>query len=442
MIETTLQFLETVRDDAWTYIGFPVILGLGLFLSFRSRFLQFRKFPFILSAFYKMLTISESDHKGVHPLGALFTSLGGCVGIGNVVAICGAVQIGGPGALFWVWIAAGLGMILKYAEVYLGMKFRITNQEGAYEGGPMYYLQRVFKTMWIPNILAFLLCLYGVEIYQFNIITSSVSTNFHVNYVLATFIILGLVIYTASGGIQRVANVSSTIIPVFIVLYLSMGLWVLVHNLGVIPGVIATVFQSAFTGHAALGGFVGSTMMMAISQGIAQGCYSTDVGIGYASIIHSESRVQVPQKQACLTIFEIFLDSFVICTMSILLILVTGVWKEPIHESVLVQTALAEYFPMMHFFMPIFLLLLGYSTIISFFFVGIKCAEYLSPKNGRQIFYIAATLSLFLFSFIESRQTLIVMSFVGVLLLFINLYGIYRLRDELAYNLDFDSIHE
>lgn len=428
-------WLESLRDNLWTCIGFPAILLLGLYFSFRSRFFQIRKFPHVIKIFLSFLR-PDPTHRGIHPLGAFWTSLGGCVGIGNVVAICGAVQLGGPGALFWVWIAALLGMTLKYAEVFLGMKYRVKNDQEGYNGGPMYYLQKIFKTAWIPNIFAILFVIYGVEIYQFTVITNTLSTNFNINYLVITIILLVLVAFAGRGGIRRAAHLSSTMVPLFIISYLGMGFFVIYQNIAFVPEMLKTVFVSAFTGQAAAGGFVGSTMIMAVTQGVAQGCYSGDVGIGYASVIHSESSVIAPSKQACLTIFEIFIDTFVICTFSIFLILLTGVWKEPIPETLLIQTALSQYYPHMHIFMPFFLFLLGYSTIIAFFCVGEKCALYLSPRYGRMLFFIFALSALFLFSFVETRQTFIVMSFVGVLLLFINTYGMFRLREEVSFKID------
>ena len=190
-----------------------------------------------------------------------------------------------------------------------------------------------------------------------------------------------------------------------------------------IPQVFKLVFQSAFTGHAGLGAFAGSGIMLTVSQGIRRGCYAGDIGIGYASIIHSESNERVPEKQASLTIFDIFVDSFMICTTSILVILLTGIWKEPIEASLLVQTALGLYFPFMDYFMPIFLFLLGYTTIIAYFCTGIKCAEWLSPRYGPKVYFLYAALALFLFSFVDMTHALIVMSITGALLLSVNLFG-------------------
>jgi AGCS family alanine or glycine:cation symporter len=247
---------------------------------------------------------------------------------------------------------------------------------------------------------------------------------------------LGLVIFAGSGGIRRVGAISSAIIPFFVVLYIGMGSWVLLNNLPLIPDVLKQVFTTAFSESAAFGGFLGSTLMLTISQGVRRGCYTGDVGVGYASIIHSESLVKVPQEQAVLVIFDIFLDTFIICTTSVMIVLVGGVWHQPMEASMMVQTVLADYFPYMNFFMPFFLFLLGYSTINAYFCVGIKCAEYLYPKRGRAIYYVYATAALITFSFVGTNEAQSVMAIANGLLLVINCYGIFRLRNEVNFSLE------
>ena len=334
----------------------------------------------------------------VHPLQAFFACIGGCVGIGNIVGITTAVQIGGPGALLWIWVTAIAGMMIKYGEVFLGIKYRVSNAEGNYNGGPMYFLQKVFKSSFVPNLVCILLCVYGVEVYQFNVIVNSVTSNIGINPYIVLTVLLALVIFAGSGGVRRVGNISAFIIPLFVLIYLGMGLWVLFQNLEHIPGVLKLIFNTAFTGHAAIGAFVGSSTMQAISQGVRRGCYTGDVGVGYASVIHSESFVKIPEKQASLVIFDIFVDTFMICTTSVFIVLVTDLWHHPIDSSLLVQTALARYFPYMEWFMPFFLFLLGYSTINAYFCVGLKCAQYLSPKRGKIFYYMYAVIALAAFA--------------------------------------------
>lgn len=440
MLETFFSTLEIVENSLWGYFGVPLIMLVGVFLSFQSGFIQIRKFPVVVRTFFSFLkTRNQKIEDGVPPLKAFFACVGGCVGIGNIVGICTAVQLGGPGALFWIWVTAIVGSMLKYAEVYLGLRYRVVNEKGEYSGGPMFFLQRVFKTSLIPNIVCLFLCVYGVEVYQFSVIVNSLSVNLEMNPYIIIFVLLGLVLFAGSGGVRRVGGISSAIIPIFVVLYVGMGLWVFFNNISEIPAILKLVMESAFSGHAALGGFVGSTLIMTISQGVRRGCYTGDLGVGYASVIHSETSVTIPEKQASLVIFDIFVDTFLICTTSVMLILVTGLWNQPMEAGLLVQHALAQYFPAMHFFMPFFLFLLGYSTINAYFCVGLKCAEYLSPKYGRFFFYVYAVLSLLIFSLFDTAQAQSVMTIAGGFLLVVNCYGIYRLRKEISYNFDFEK---
>ncbi|HRD55196.1 MAG TPA: amino acid carrier protein [Parachlamydiaceae bacterium] len=436
-METFTDILHTLDDSLWSYIALPGIMLLSFYFSFKSKFVQIRKFPHIIRTFLKLLrTKNETTSGAIHPLKAFFACIGGCIGIGNVVAICTAVQIGGPGALFWIWITAIAGSILKYSEIYLGLSYRVKNEKGGYNGGPMYFLQKVFKKPFVPCLAAFLLCIYGVEIYQFGVVAETLHQNFNVDKIYIVVGLTTLVLAAALGGIRLVGEICSMLVPFFIVCYLAMGTYILSIHFNEIPGLIKLVFSSAFTGHAALGAFAGSSMLIAVSQGLRRGCYSGDIGIGYASIIHSESQEASPEKQASLAIFDIFVDTFMICTTSILIILVTGIWQEPIDASILIQTALQQYFPYMEFFMPLFLFLLGYTTVIAYFCTGVKCAEFLSPKYGRVIYYLLGASFFICFSFAETTYALMAMSITGASLLCINLYGIYHLRHEVSFSLE------
>lgn len=436
MLTALSSSLEGLEDFLWTYCGVPIVMLLGLYLTIKSNFFQVRHLPTVFKTFFGFLRFKDETHQGVHPLKAFFAAVGGCVGIGNIVGICTAIQLGGPGALFWIWVTALAGMILKYSEVYLGLRFRVSNGKNGYNGGPMYFLQRVFKNQWVPQLVCLLLCIYGVEVYQFSVISTSITTNWGLNSYFVIALLLVLVVFAGSGGVKRVGSISSTSLPIFVCVYVSMGLWVLVNNLTALPSVFVQIFTSAFSGHAAVGGFVGAGLISTVSHGIRRGCYTGDVGVGYASVIHSETSEQVPEKQASLAIFDIFLDTFVVCTTSILLILTTGLWKEPLEAGMLVQSALGQYFPYMHFFMPLFLFMLGYNTINAYFCVGLKCAEYLAPRWGRVLYYAYAVVALLIFSFMGTSQAQTVMAIAGVSLLIINGCGIFMLRHEISFNLN------
>lgn len=432
--ETFASTLEVLDNLLWGYAALPFLLAVGAFLTYKSRFVQIRRFPQIISSFFQAL-VSKHEGTGVHPLKAFFTCIGGSMGIGNVVAVCTAAQIGGPGALFWIWVTALIGMIVKYSEVYLGVKYSVADGKGGFKGGPMYFLQKAYKSTWAPKIVCLLLCIYGVEIYQFSVITENISVNFNANKYIIALILISLMIAISRKGVHHVGRLTSFFIPIFIILYLGMSGWVFAQNITMIPSMLSLVMQSAFTGHAAVGAFAGSSIMIAASQGIRRTCYAGDVASGYASVIHSQTGAACPEKQASFAIIEIFLDSFVICTTSVMLVLITGVWNSPMEASMLVQNALADYFPGMQVFMPLFLLVLGFTAIISYFCAGIKCAEFLSAKVGRRTYYVYASCASLMFVCLETSQALTIMSINAALLLLLNLYGIYKLRDEIGFSL-------
>lgn len=443
MLSFLTEQLDVIENLLWTFMGVPLVIFLGLYLSVKSQFFQIRHFPKVLKNFFSFFKVRSTGHEmGIHPLKAFFAAVGGCVGIGNIVAICTAVQIGGPGAIFWIWMTAIAGMIIKYSEVYLGIKHRVANENGGYDGGPMYFLKRAFKWGWVPTLVTVLLCIYGVEVYIFSVITTSVTTNWGFNSYAVIAILLGLVIFAGSGGVRRVGSISSKSLPIFVFIYVGMGMWVLLNNLPALPGVFREIFGSAFSGHAALGGFAGAGLITTMSNGIRRGCYTGDIGIGYASVIHSESSAQIPEQQASLAVFDIFLDTFIICTTSLFLILTTGIWHEPIEAGMLVQTALGQYFPYMNFFMPLFLFLLGYNTINAYFCVGLKCADHLSPRWGRPLYYVYAVVALLIFSFLGTSQAQGVMAIAGVSLLIINGIGIFLLRHEISFELKAEEEEE
>jgi AGCS family alanine or glycine:cation symporter len=433
-MNSIFDYLTILDSFFWGYIAFILILLLGCSLTLKARLFQIRAFPSIIKTFFHFLTKSSLDVRGVHPLKAFFASVGGMIGIGNVVGIVTAVQIGGPGALFWVWVAAIVGTIIKYSEIFLGLKHRVINDRGGYDGGPMYFLQSAFNNRIVPIFVSILLCIYGVEIYQFAVITDSLTSNFDLNRYAVIASLLILIIYASAGGISRIGKICSLIMPLFMSLYISMCLYVIICEITLLPGIIKNVFTSAFTGHAAIGGFAGSSVLLAIQHGISRAAYSADIGIGYDSIIQSESNTVYPERQARLAILGVCVDN-IVCTMSILVVLASGIWKstDPIEGSLLVQAALSNYFPFMSIFMPIFLLIVGYTTLIAYFSVGIKCARFLFPKHGALSYTIYGIISFIFFSFFDQTVALLVMSVAGALLLITNLTGIFILRNHIVF---------
>lgn len=437
MLNHIFSLFEIVEDTFWTYGGIPMLLSLGMYLSYKSNWFQIRQLPQVFSIFKGFITDEgKGKDRGVHPIHAFFASVGGCVGVGNVISVCTAVQIGGPGAVFWIWIAALLGMLVKYGEIYLGVKFRIKDRGNSFFGGPMIYLKKVPGGTWLAPLVTILMCIYGVEIYMFRIMTHSMSEGWGIPSNIVIIALLVMVLGIGQGGVRLVGKISTFVIPVFLVGFSLMSGWVFAMNFAKIPSMLGSIFIHAFTPHAAIGAFAGSSVIMAMSHGIRRACYTGDIGVGYASTIHAESSEAAPGKQASMGIMDIILDTFVICTLSMFIILLTGTWHQGFSEDFVVAESFKMYFNYVDVIWPFFIFLLGYSSLLAFFSAGRRSAMLLFPNHGSWLYVIFAGGAFLLFSFVGSlSQCMAVMSITGALLLAINLYGLFYLKDEVVFDL-------
>lgn len=434
MIQSIFSLLELAENFLWGYIGFPIVVLLGVYLTFSSRFMQFRRFPAIVRNFVEGFSSKHTDGN-LHPIRAFFASIGGSLGLGNVVAISAAIQVGGPGTLVWLWITALIGSIVKYSEVYLGMTLRKKMPDGSFRGGPMYFLKDAFKGATWPTVLfCVFLGIYGVDVYQFGVVASVTSTALGVSKWITALTFLSIILFVERGGFQRVGLIASMVVPFIVAIYVTMGSYVLFSHASQLPAVFADIFRSAFTARAAEGAFLGASILLALSHGVRRGCYSTDIGVGYASIVHSTSSATYPAKQASLLIFEIFTDTFFVCTLSVLLVLVTGTWTQEMGDLFFVQQALAQHFPYMEYFMPFLLSLLGYSVVITYFSAGMRAVQFLLPVWGRRLYYCYAVIAFLTFSFLENSYALTIMALAGFFLLVLNSIGIWKLRHLLSFD--------
>lgn len=437
MIDQIFSVLSTADDFYWRYVGFFLVVLAGVYFSFKSRFYQIGVLGHLPATVKALAAYSKKEMPGVSPIRLYFASIGGMVGLGNIVAVVTALLIGGPGALFWLWIAAFAGMLIKYAEIYLGMKYRQANINNGYDGGPMFTIPKAFKGtggIILANLAALLLCIYGVEIFQFTVIVDTIQDNLPIQreYVILTF--LAVTIYVGLGGIKRLANLCTLLMPLFIVLYVILCIWVITLNIELVPEMIITVFKSAFAGHAAVGGFAGSTLLMAAQQGAARAVYSGDIAIGFDSIIQSETKTHNFYYQARLAIVASFTDA-IICTMSMVVVYLTGLWKDPVgfKTSEYVANALAMHIPHSQYFIVFIIFLAGFTTILAYFAVGLKAAKFLSPRYGKLLYYIYAIIAFWFFAHYDQTKVLLIMSLSGGLLILINLSYIMRLRKEVCF---------
>lgn len=427
LINSFFDYLTVIDQFFWTYIGFIILFISGLYLTFKTRGFQFKVLISFKSCIKDLLQgPSKCSSRGIHPIRLYFASVSGMVGLGNVVGIITAVMIGGPGSLLWLWLANFPSMLVKYSEIYLGIRYRVPNEQGGYDGGPMFYLKKAFKSTTIPFIASILLCIYGVEVFQFDVVADVIASTLNLNKILVIALLLTAVLYTVIGGIRRLSQVCSFLMPIFIVSYVGMCLYVLIHCAAELPSVLKMVFHSAFSGQAATGGFLGSSAMLAAQQGISRSVYSGDIGIGYDSIIQAETRAILPQQQARLGIFSLLTDA-IICTLSILVILVTNVWTLKMPPGEYVARALAMYFDHANLFMAIFLFLAGFTTIVAYLSVGIKSAFFLKGKKGKAIYLAYAIFAFVFFSFFDQEKALLVMSISAGMLIVFNIIGILKL---------------
>ncbi|NRB10939.1 MAG: sodium:alanine symporter family protein [Rickettsiaceae bacterium] len=434
IIDNLFNYINIFQEFYWNYVGWLLICFTGIYLTIKSRGLQFRA----LYNFRKNIKEIFADGKGkegMHPLKLYFASVGGMVGIGNIVGISVALMIGGPGSIFWTIIASIFGTLLKYSEIYLGVKHRVKNKYGGLDGGPMYYLQDAFKSKFIASLFAVFLCIYGAEVYQFVILVDRIESSFTFDRHLVVFGLLMAVIYSAFGGINRIANICSVIMPVFMISYVIMSIYIIIQNADYLPEFLGLVVKSAFTKQAGIGGFLGSSMIVAMHYGMSKAVYSGDIGIGYDSIVQSETRVTDPTKQATFAIYSLFTDTF-ICIITNLMLGVTGAWYklQDLQTIDIVPATFSNYFPYSDIFVTLLLFFAGFTTVIGFLAVGIKCARFLSPKYGKIIYLIYAPISFIFCSNFSPDKLFIIMDFVSGILVLLSIAGILKLRKEIKFN--------
>ncbi|MDC0865271.1 alanine:cation symporter family protein, partial [Rickettsiaceae bacterium] len=300
--------------------------------------------------------------------------------------------------------------------------------------GPMYFLQKAFKPKIFAYIFAVLLCLYGVEISNFLIIVDRIEHSFHFDRSLIILSLLLVVIYSSVGGVKRLANICTMMMPIFVVSYISFALYVIVCNYSVLPELFKMVLVSAFSGHAPLGGFLGSTMILSAYLGISKAVYSGDICIGYDSIVQSETQLVDPKQHATLSIYSLFMDTL-ICILTNTMIGVTGAWYTLNHydPSDVVAKLLSDYIPYSDVFMTLLFFIAGFTTIIAYLTAGTKCAQFIHPKHGKKIYLLYAVFAFIFFCNFSQTNVIIIMSFLSGLLVLLNICGILRLRKDIEF---------
>ena len=411
MLKTIEAVNSVVNNFIWGIPAMVCIIGVGLYLSFRTGFIQIRKFPYsIKNTLGRIFDKSEAADGSITPFQAVCTALAGTVGTGNIAGVAGAITIGGPGAVFWMWISALLGMCTKYSEVTLAVHFREKNSQGDWVGGPMYYIKNGLSKHW--HWLAFLFSLFGVltvfgtgNATQVNTIVTAIDSlmlNFNlassdslstINLVSGIVIAIGVALILI-GGIRRIGKVTETLVPFMALLYIILGLGVVILNIQNVPAVFQSIFEGAFHPAAFTGGMVG-TLFTSMKKGVSRGIFSNEAGLGTGSIAHATADTSHPVKQGLFGIFEVFTDTIIICTLTALIILCSGIhvpYGQAAGAELTIQGFTATYGGWISIFTAVALCCFAFSTTIGWGLYGSRCMEFLFGTKTIRPFMIVYSL--------------------------------------------------
>lgn len=411
MLEIIKSVNSVVNNFIWGVPAMICIIGVGLLLSVRTKFIQIRKFPYAMKqTIGKIFDKKDASDGAMTPFQAVCTALAGTVGTGNIAGVAGAIAIGGPGAVFWMWISALLGMCTKFSEVTLAVHFREKNTVGDWVGGPMYYIKNGLKKHW--HWLAFLFALFGVltvfgtgNATQVNTITTAINSallNFNIIPESATKItnlVIGIIVAVMVamillGGVKRIGRVTERLIPFMALLYIVLAFGVIILNIDRVPGVFCSIIDGAFHPASVTGGIVGS-FFLSMKKGVARGIFSNEAGLGTGSIAHACADTRKPVKQGFFGIFEVFTDTIVICTLTALVILCSGVpvgYGAAAGAELTISGFTSTYGNWVSIFTAVAMCCFAFSTIIGWGLYGARCAEFLFKEKAIRPFMVLYSL--------------------------------------------------
>ncbi len=377
-MEAITNFIGTINSLVWGYPMLILIVGVGLYLSAGLGFMPWRKIGYG----FKMLFAKDTGPKAegeISPFSALMTALSATIGTGNIAGVATAVAVGGPGALFWMWITALVGMATKYGEAVCAVKYREVDENGDHVGGPMYYIKNGMGKSW--TWLGILFAVFGAiaafgigNTVQTNSIATALNQTYSVPPVVTGVVIAVLVAAVILGGIKRIADVASKLVPLMAIIYIVAALVVIIINIGQVPAAFSEIFSQAFTGTAAAGGFLGMVI-----KGVARGVFSNEAGLGSAAIAHAAAKTDDPVRQGTVAMLGTFIDTIVVCTMTGLIIVMSGLWSggelngAPLTAGAFdsFMTGIGEHV------VSICLSIFAFTTVLGWSFYGEKCVEFL-----------------------------------------------------------------
>lgn len=411
MLSTIETINQVVNDFIWGVPAMVCIIGVGFYLSCRTGFLQIRKFSYaIQTTIGRMFRKRNASDGALTPFQAVCTALAATVGTGNIAGVAGAIAIGGPGAVFWMWVSAVLGMCTKFAEVTLAVYYRETNKEGDLVGGPMYYIKNGLGKNW--QFLAVLFSAFGVltvfgtgNATQVNTITTAVNSALlscglisegavKTSNLIQGIIIAALVALILIGGVKRIGQVTEKLVPFMALLYIVLSVGIILFRIQALPSVIQAIFEGAFKPAAVTGGAVGS-LFMSMKKGVSRGIFSNEAGLGTGSIAHACADTRKPVKQGMFGIFEVFTDTIVICTLTALVILCSQVpvgYGQAAGAELTIQGFISVYGNWVSVFTAVAMCCFAFSTILGWGLYGARCIEFLFSEKVIKPFMVAYSL--------------------------------------------------
>jgi AGCS family alanine or glycine:cation symporter len=385
-------FIAELNSLVWGPPMLVLLLGTGVYLTLGLRFMTLRH---IGEGFRLLIRGRHSTAEGdIPPFRALMTSLSATIGTGNIGGVATAIALGGPGALFWMWMTALVGMATKYAEAVCAVRFREQDERGNYSGGPMYYIKNGLHRRWHWLGVAFAifgsLAGFGIaNTVQSNSVSDVLLTTFNVPPLIAGLVLMVLVGAVVLGGIRRIAGVASFLVPFMAVAYFIMGLGIILFNLAEVPGALLTIVEAAFNPAAATGGFAGATVWAALRWGVARGIFSNEAGLGSAPIAHAAARTNQPVQQGMIAMLGTFIDTLIICTITGLVIVITDVLPSGMSGPSLTSMAFSRAMPGGEYVVALGLCLFAFTTMIGWSFYGERCAVFLFGARAIMPFRIA-----------------------------------------------------
>lgn len=375
MTETISAFNSWLNGYVWGWPMIVLLLGTGIVLTVLTGGVQFRYLGFALREVLGKLTQKSTDAGEVSPFQAVATALASTVGVGNIAGVATAMAIGGPGSLFWLWVSGVLGMCTKFSEIVIALHYREADSAGAMRGGAMYTLKKGLGMPWLGAIFAGLVAVaaFGIgNMVQANSVSASLNASFGVDPMITGIVMAAITAVVILGGIKRIGEVTEYLVPFMAIFYLAAGIFILARFADQIPGALTLVFESAWSGTAATGGFAGAGVMLALRYGVARGLFSNEAGLGSAPMVHAAARTDHPVRQGLYGIFEVFVDTILVCTTTGLVILVTGVWTGGSTGAEMMGEAFALGLPgeWGHIIVTTSLVLFAFSTVIGWSYYG------------------------------------------------------------------------